>query len=166
MTLARLGPDAIFYRCLTPRWSYDPLSGAGAASLGGRFNRPGVPALYLSQEIETAFKEAQQGALLSRPLLAVTYLVDVRLVHDMREDDAPTGWDDDWRYIHRIEGKTPRSWEIGDRAVEDGVMGILFPSQIAPGGLNLVLFPTNLTEGSVRVHDPGGDLPRDQRSWP
>ncbi|WP_439546652.1 RES domain-containing protein [Sandarakinorhabdus sp.] len=48
MKLTRLRPNAVFHRYLTPRWSHAPLSGAGAALHGGRFNRPGVPALYLS----------------------------------------------------------------------------------------------------------------------
>ena len=37
--IVALGPDAIFYRYLTPKWAFVPLSGAGAASEGGRFNR-------------------------------------------------------------------------------------------------------------------------------
>ncbi len=47
MRLGRIGPDEIFHRFLTPKWAFLPTSGAGAASRGGRFNRPGVEALYL-----------------------------------------------------------------------------------------------------------------------
>ncbi|TIO05675.1 MAG: RES domain-containing protein, partial [Mesorhizobium sp.] len=32
---------------LTPKWAFLPTSGAGAAMDGGRFNRPGIEALYL-----------------------------------------------------------------------------------------------------------------------
>jgi RES domain-containing protein len=46
--------DTHAYRVHTPRWAHAPLSGAGTASHGGRANRPGVPALYLSLELETA----------------------------------------------------------------------------------------------------------------
>jgi RES domain-containing protein len=35
MILTRLGPDAPFYRALTPRWAHLPESGAGAAAVGG-----------------------------------------------------------------------------------------------------------------------------------
>ena len=35
------------YRVHTPKWASMPLSGAGAATHGGRVNRPGVEALYL-----------------------------------------------------------------------------------------------------------------------
>jgi len=47
-----VGPAAIFYRALTPRWVHDPASGAGAAKVSGRFNAAGVQAHYLSQEPE------------------------------------------------------------------------------------------------------------------
>ncbi|WP_276840666.1 RES domain-containing protein [Herbaspirillum huttiense] len=40
--------ETVAYRVHVPRWSFDPVSGAGAARFGGRLNRPGVPALYLS----------------------------------------------------------------------------------------------------------------------
>jgi RES domain-containing protein len=41
MILRPLQPAEAFYRFNTPRWSYRPTSGAGAAKVGGRFNRPG-----------------------------------------------------------------------------------------------------------------------------
>ncbi|RZL91162.1 MAG: RES domain-containing protein [Variovorax sp.] len=45
---------------LTPDWSYAPLSGAGAASQGGRANRQGVEAIYTSLDDQTALREYQQ----------------------------------------------------------------------------------------------------------
>lgn len=43
-----------------PRWAVAPTSGAGARKHGGRFNRPGVDALYLALETETAIREYQR----------------------------------------------------------------------------------------------------------
>lgn len=60
MILRPLQPAEAFYRFNTPRWSYRPTSGAGAAKVGGRFNRPGVEALYLSRSVETASAEYQE----------------------------------------------------------------------------------------------------------
>ena len=54
MKIVRLGPDEVFHRFLTPKWAFVPLSGVGAAIDGGRFNRPGVEALYLSRTARTA----------------------------------------------------------------------------------------------------------------
>jgi len=44
MKLRSLGPDALCYRALMPSWAHRPESGAGAALVGGRFNRPTVEA--------------------------------------------------------------------------------------------------------------------------
>lgn len=54
MILRDLGNDEAQYRILTPSWAHSPTSGAGAARKGGRFNRAGLEALYLSQSEETA----------------------------------------------------------------------------------------------------------------
>ena len=45
------------YRMHTPRWASSPKSGEGAATHGGRANRPGVQALYLALEADTAVSE-------------------------------------------------------------------------------------------------------------
>ncbi|MDS1140796.1 RES family NAD+ phosphorylase [Pusillimonas sp. SM2304] len=42
--------EAVYYRVITPAYAGTPLSGAGAARQGGRFNRPGQEALYLSTD--------------------------------------------------------------------------------------------------------------------
>lgn len=65
MKLVRLGPDEVFHRYLTPKWAFAPTSGAGSAIDGGRFNRPGVEALYLSRAPQTALDEYRQGALIT-----------------------------------------------------------------------------------------------------
>jgi len=49
------------YRAHDPAWSFNPLSGAGSASTGGRFNRKGEPTLYLSLDVMTSFGECTQG---------------------------------------------------------------------------------------------------------
>lgn len=49
--------DVTAYRMHVPRWAVAPTSGAGAAKHGGRANRPGVDALYLALETETAVRE-------------------------------------------------------------------------------------------------------------
>ena len=47
----------LLYRALNPVWARDPLSGAGAARYGGRFNRIGRPALYTAFDPATALRE-------------------------------------------------------------------------------------------------------------
>lgn len=172
MLHAALGQD-YYYRYLTPKWAYIPLSGAGAASAGGRFNRPGVEALYLSAEPETALAEYKQGSSLPKPATLAAYEVGLADVVDLSGGYDPdrwevswAEWDCDWRWIARVEHKIPPSWLLGDATIRSGAQGLLFPSTHGKGGTNLVVFNANLTlVDRLAVHDPEGMLPRNQQSW-
>jgi RES domain-containing protein len=173
LKFTRVGPDEIFHRYLTPRWSFRPTSGAGAAIGGGRFNRPGAEALYLARAPQTALDEYRQGASITPPATLVAYLVSLDDVVDLSAGYDPDYWSPDWadwdcpwRRIARIDGGTPPSWELGDILMARGRTGLLFPSLRHAGGVNLVVFTANLAaEDKVAVHDPDGRLPRDQASW-
>lgn len=173
MTPVRIGPGAVFHRYHAPDWAHLPVSGAGAAANGGRFNRPGVEALYLSAEPETALAEYRQGASITPPATLVAYQVDVDGVVDFsaayKAGRFPPEWEEvgcDWKYIARIERREPPTWSIGDSLIRDGVSGLLFPSFRHSGGTNLVLFIANLGPDShVEPYDPLGKLPRDRSSW-
>jgi len=96
MILRPLQPAEAFYRFNTPRWSYRPTSGAGAAKVGGRFNRPGVEALYLSRSVETASAEYQQDEPLMPPGMLVTYRIALSEIVDFQKGYERQGWDDLW----------------------------------------------------------------------
>ena len=174
MKLTRLGPEAVYHRYLTPRWSHDPLSGAGAALHGGRFNRPGVPALYLSFEPETALAEYRQGSSIVQPATLAAYIADLAMVADLSAGHDPAhwpadwaNWNSDWRWIARVETGIPPSWLLGDAVIRAGCAGLLFPSTQLGNGTNLVVFGSNLTNADrLVVHDPDGRLPSDAKSWP
>jgi len=55
--ITSIGPDAVIHRYLAPKWPFLPTGGAGAAVDGGRLNRAGVEALYLSVAPEIALEE-------------------------------------------------------------------------------------------------------------
>lgn len=161
----------VAYRIHDPKWSYEPTSGAGAGRHGGRANRPGVNALYLSLELETALAEYKQIDALLPPALMVSYRIQVERVVDFRggitaEWDAL--WQDfycDWRKLYFNDGIEPPSWVIGDQVLAAGAKGILFKSVIT-GGTNLVLYNEALAGAdSIEVHDPNHALPRNQASW-
>lgn len=166
MIVAPWGPDRAHFRFLAPRWARQPLSGAGAARVGGRLNRPGIAALYLSTELETAAAEYRQTEALLRPGVVATYLVSLRRVVDFsrgfeldRWDPAWRELDCDWRELAFVRDIEPPSWLLGDLAAEAGASGIAFPSRIRAGGVNLVVYVDALgTDDRVVVHDPRGDL--------
>jgi RES domain-containing protein len=176
LKLVDVRPAQIFYRYLTPKWAFVPTSGAGAAVDGGRFNRPGVEALYLARSPHTALEEYKQGSSIAPPATLAAYHVDVGDVVDFSAGYDPAvwtadwaDWDCDWKYISRIriEKRTPASWMLADAVIAAGHAGILFPSTRHIGGVNLVLYPANQKNGDwVQVHDPDDALPQDQSSWP
>jgi len=163
---------AAAYRVHDPKWAFMPTSGAGAGEHGGRLNRVGVPALYLSLDEATAMAESRQLSALMSPGLIVSYEVDLVPVIDFRAGYSGA-WDPlwqelycDWRRMWFHERVEPPSWLLGDMALETGAQGILFPSLARPGGINLVLFTDTLTsQDSLSVFDPHGQLPRDPSSW-
>ena len=71
------------WRMLAPRWAFDPLSGAGAARAGGRWNAPGQATLYLSDSHATAIAEYQQD--LPRPGTLTAYDVDAQDILDLTD---------------------------------------------------------------------------------
>jgi RES domain-containing protein len=172
MILTELGPLTA-YRMHAPRWATTPTSGAGAAEHGGRANRPGVPALYLALEPETAVREYQQLSRLLPPGTLVRYTVRLAPVVDFRAGYEPTRWHDlweefycDWRDLWFNHGVEPPSWVLADETLAIGAKGILFESRLAAGGTNLVVFSENLAaDDTLQVYDPAGALPKNQDSW-
>lgn len=148
-----------FWRILSPRWRPAPLSGAGAARNGGRWNRPGEPALYMSEAIETAFAEYQQE-LGVRPGTFIAFEVaGARIAHVA--DDAELASEDllgPWKEEAFVRNLDPPTWRLADalRARADGAR---VPSSRYPGGINLVLWRWNETGGpAVTWLDPNGEL--------
>jgi RES domain-containing protein len=96
LILTRLDGLAAF-RMHLPKWAVAPTSGAGAARHGGGVNRPGVSALYLSLDVETAVKEYQQVSTLVPPGTLVSYLVTMAQVADFRSGFDASAWGAIWK---------------------------------------------------------------------
>ena len=159
-----------FWRMLAPRWAFDPLSGAGAARAGGRWNELGQPALYLSDSHATAIAEYQQD--LPRPGTLTAYDVEAQAILDLVDLSVrrAVGIDETflrqpWKHARDVEHRRPPSWDFAVAAVSRGWHGLRVPSVQTPG-TNLVLWRWNETDApTVRHIDPLGDLPHDQSSW-
>lgn len=157
----------------TPRWVVAPMSGMGSAKHGGRANRPGVDALYLALETQTAIGEYQQASTLLPPGTLTTYKLTIAPIIDFTGGYSasawPAIWEDfycDWRELWFNQGIEPPSWVVGDEVIAAGAKGILFQSRLAAGGTNLVLFNSLLNaKDSLEVYDPDHVLPQDQSSW-
>jgi RES domain-containing protein len=164
------------YRAHDPRWAFQPLSGAGAALRGARFNPKGMPALYLSLEIMTAVKEANQGfARKIDPCVLCSYEVACEDIADLRTEGACAAEGMDFAqlgcaWFASLAARTePPTWPVVRRLVGEGKAGALVPSYV-PGAaateVNLVLWRwSEDPPHKVAVIDPSSRLPKDQLSW-
>jgi len=164
------------FRAHDPNWSWSPLSGAGAALKGRRFNWPGLETLYLSLHFATVFREVSSGfAHRLTPYVLCSYDVDCEDIADLRTEpvraergvaleDLACAWGD-----ALIAGREPESWAVVRRLLATGCAGILVPS-FAQGATtddqNLVLWRWGpALPHKVMVYDPTGKLPKNQLSW-
>lgn len=139
----------LLYRALNPIWAREPLSGAGAARFGGRFNRVGRSALYTSLAPETALREANQVGTL-QPTTLIACRADIGPLLDGRDpaaleafgltpaELADLGWRD-----RMLAGQQVPTQDLAEAAVAQGICGLVVPSfaRGAPAdALNLVLW--------------------------
>jgi RES domain-containing protein len=68
---------------LTIRYQREPFSGEGARLHGGRWNPPGVAALYLGTDHATAIAEFYQS--LARPGTLAPYRLDATAIADLTD---------------------------------------------------------------------------------
>ncbi|MCU0895722.1 MAG: RES domain-containing protein [Rhodospirillales bacterium] len=164
------------YRAHNPEWAWSPLSGEGARRHGGRFNRPGVAALYTSLSPLTALLEASPLGRPMQPLTLCAYRVDAEPVFDARDrsilaahgasavDVECPNWNREM-----LEGQVPASQRLADRLHAAGFFAMLVPSfaRGAGGGDDNLVFwkwGDNLPS-RVRVIDDDRRLPSNPASW-
>jgi RES domain-containing protein len=97
--------NALFWRMLAPRWAFDPLSGAGAARAGGRWNEPNQVALYLSESHAVAIAEYQQD--LPRPGTLTGYAVVAKAMLDLANPAIRERVGIDDRFLRRKRSAFP-----------------------------------------------------------
>ena len=169
-----------FVRVMAPRWAHDPLSGAGAARNGGRWNRKGQAALYFSEGLDVAANEYEQDLGVRAGTFAY-FDVDIAPAIDLTapgaveafghvEEDMYASWKDAIRL-----GVDPVTWRLTDLLVAAGYRAARVPSVLATNrpparttpGVNVVIWQWNVGPDSrATVLDPTNDLPRDAASWP
>ncbi len=159
------------WRAFVPRWAYMPLSGAGAARFGGRWNAVGQPAVYAAREISTAWAEYNQG-FVQHPALLVQFELEGAVLVDLTDDDTLAHYEltgeihqCEWRML-LDEGKSVPTHDVAARLLADGHDGAIYPSVMSPGGTCVVLWRWNEAGApSLRAIDPEGRLPRSPASW-
>lgn len=141
---------ATVYRAHDLRWAWTPLSGEGARRRGGRFNRIGLPALYLSCSPTTAVREVSPIGRRMQPLALCSYELDADPVFDALDPgernarsvsqadlDCPA-WRDEL-----FSGRKPASHALAERLVSAGYAGMRYRSYAmgaTENDVNLVLW--------------------------
>ncbi len=136
----------------------------------------GIPALYTSLRLETAWLEAQQAfPFKAQPMTLCAYEVDCADIADLTDPAvlAELRVTQDhlacpWEHM-AARGVRPPSWELAERLIADGHVGALTRS-FAPGAtgedINAVFWRwSDDLPHKVRVIDHHDRLPRDDRSW-
>ncbi|NQT41230.1 MAG: RES family NAD+ phosphorylase [Planctomycetes bacterium] len=161
--LGRLTPqasafEATGYRSASPRYATetDLLTGEGSRRCGGRWNPPGLAAVYASLTPETAMAETLAlarysgwAAEVAMPRTFVAMSFNLKRVLDLTDGNIRRRLafsrkrmiESDWR----AAVSAPLSQLLGQAAAEVGLEGLLVPSAVEPyGGRNIVAFPRNI----------------------
>ena len=161
----------ILWRAYVPRWAHDPLSGAGAASFGGRWNAIGHSCLYAACELSTAWAEYNQG-FVQHPATVIQLTLTGAKLADLTDDKTLADLGQS-REIHRTEwradldaGRKPSTHLIAARLKKNGFDGVIYPSFMSHGGRCIALWHWNGKDGPVlSVIDPDKRLPKGPASW-
>ncbi|WP_299695105.1 RES family NAD+ phosphorylase [uncultured Tateyamaria sp.] len=169
MLLAKGRYHGQLYRALNPVYARDPLSGAGAARYGGRFNPVGLPALYTALTPATALREANQVGDL-QPTVLVAYRADIAPLFDTRDTAALSAYGADaamlahagWRAA-MLAGDAVPTQDMARALIADGYAGLLvrsFARGMTEADLNVVLWRWTSDASTLRVIDDDGRLTR------
>lgn len=157
------------YRAHNPKWSWSPTSGEGARRNGGRFNRPGIAALYLSLDPATAIREASQGfGNRFPPLTLISYDIDFADIADLstpassrKHKASATVLACPWKLLAHRGAPVP-TWDLADRLIASNHAGLIvrsFATGTTASDLNLVLWTWSDTlPHKVETFDPDGRL--------
>ena len=149
----------------------DILSGAGARQRGGRWNPPGIAAIYGSTTDTAALEEAKAndryyGLETKTPRIVVAINAQVRRMLDLT---APTTRrrlgitlaglaGEDWRKLLQA-GQESLSQALGRAAASTGASGLLVRSVAVRRALNVIMFPPLGSSGHLIIVE-GEELAR------
>ena len=144
----------------TKTYEADDLSGAGAKATGGRWNEPGIPVIYTSENqslacLETLVHLNAFGLPFNRYLVAITIPATIwSKAQTATPATLPVGWD--------AEPAARPSIQFGTRWLKSGTQALLrVPSVIVPAEFNILINPLHADSSSITakklrkwVYDP------------
>jgi RES domain-containing protein len=125
------------------------MTGEGARLFGGRWNPPGIPAVYLADSRALAALEIIVNA--PREVLSLTWRIfEVDVPDDLIETVKTNDLPDDWQALP----SSPEARLHGVRCLKSGALGFKLPSALIPEEFTLLLNPLHPDAGKLRVSGP------------
>ena len=140
---------ASFYRIVQAEWAVSAMTGEGARLFGGRWNPPGVPAVYLADSRALAALEIIVNA--PREVTSLEWRIfEVEVPEDLIETVKPDALPHDWQALP----SSPGARLHGGRCLRSGVLAFRLPSAVIPEEFTLLLNPLHPDAGKLRVSGP------------
>jgi RES domain-containing protein len=138
------------WRIVKKRHAEEAFDGEGGRLYGGRWNSPGVQAVYASESRALATLEVLAGLQTSSPLPGYVLIpaeFDDSLVVAVELEDVPADW--------RQNPPAPSTQRLGDEWIARGKSAVLrVPSALVPRESNYVLNPRHPDFSTIRVGEP------------
>ncbi len=138
----------IAWRLVQPKLAHQAFLGEGARLFGGRWNYPGTPLVYLSENISLCMLEILVN-LNSLSLLEPRYTLckiqfTPSLIDTVPESDFPKNW--------RNAPGSERLKQIGANWIQKGKTPLLrVPSAVVPNESNVLFNPLHIRTKSVKI---------------
>lgn len=138
---------ATFFRIVQARWASSAMDGEGARLYGGRWNSPGMPAVYLAESRALAALEIVVHA--PREVLGLDWsLLEVEVPDKLieRVPSLPKHWQSmPWSIAAR---------KHGDAWLQRGGLALSLPSVVIPEETVLLVNPRSRDYGKLKVSRP------------
>jgi RES domain-containing protein len=140
---------ATFYRIVQAQWAATAMTGEGARRFGGRWNPPGVPAVYLADSRALAALEIIVHA--PREAMSLSWrILEVGVPDAAIETAKAAALPPDWQALP----SSPGARHHGLRCLQSGGLGFKLPSAVVPEEFTLLLNPLHPDYGKLRVSEP------------
>jgi RES domain-containing protein len=140
---------ATFYRIVQAEWAGSAMTGEGARLFGGRWNPPGLPAVYLADSRALAALEIIVNAPVEVSALAWR-MFEVEVPDDRIETVEPDALPNDWQELP----SSPGARLHGARWLQNGALCLRLPSAVIPEEFTLLLNPQHPDAGKLRIKGP------------
>lgn len=144
------------WRLTRKKYAGEAFTGEGARRFGGRFNSPGMRAVYAAESLALALVETLVGLTDYEDLYRYVFFrieLGEGHVEALSRDELPEGWD--------ARPPTGATRQVGDAWLrEERSLALRVPSVVVPYNYNYMLNPEHPAFSDIEVHD-AEELPVD-----